>query len=120
MEKKIEDYIHYYPGRKLLVIKSRYPYKKGDIISFSQLPPASLLDFIKLILRPLASMTEEEMKECGNMIYDFSNDPGLNKWHWKDFEIGLSPEQFHYLLSKGFDIFGLIESGLAIDSTSLK
>lgn len=29
-------------------------------------------------------------------------------------------EKVHYLLSKGFDLFGLIEAGLAIDKTTLK
>lgn len=30
------------------------------------------------------------------------------------------PQAFHYLLSKGFDLFGLIESGLAISSITVK
>ncbi len=57
------------------------------------------------------------MLECGNMIYDFSSDPELNKWKPEDFEIGLAPEQFKWLLNNHFDIFNLIESGLAIDKT---
>lgn len=75
---------------------------------------------IKPILRPLSDMTEEEMHECGNMVYDFSDEPDLNKWEPKDFEIGLAPEQFQWLLSKGFDIFNLIRDGLAINKTTLK
>lgn len=73
----------------------------------------------KPILRPLSDMKVEEMQECGNMIYDFSNDEELNKWQPSDFEIGLAPEQFYWLLSKHFDLFGLIEAGLAIDKTKI-
>lgn len=32
----------------------------------------------------------------------------------------LKPEQFHYLLSRGFDLFNLIDEGLAIDKETLK
>jgi hypothetical protein len=31
----------------------------------------------------------------------------------------LNAAQFHYLLSKGFDLFGLIPAGLAIDATTV-
>jgi hypothetical protein len=73
---------------------------------------------IKPILRPLSDMTEEELQECGNMVYDFSGEPELNNHKWKDFEIA-APEQFHWLLARHFDLFGLIEAGLAIDKTTL-
>jgi hypothetical protein len=72
---------------------------------------------VHLDLRPLSDMTYQELQECGNMVYDFSDDPELNNHKWQDFEIGLAPEQFHWLLSKHFDLFGLIEAGLAIDKT---
>jgi hypothetical protein len=77
-------------------------------------------DDLKLSLRPLSDMTEGEMEECGNMIYDFSNDEVLAKWEWQYFETGLDAEQFNWLLSKHFDLFGLIDAGLAIDKTTLK
>ena len=59
---------------------------------------------IKLILRPLNDMTDEEEKESGD------NPETV-------FE---AAEQIEYLLSKHFDLFGLIEAGLAIDKTTLK
>lgn len=31
-----------------------------------------------------------------------------------------TPAQFHYLLKKGYDLFGLIEAGLAVDKKTLK
>lgn len=63
-----------------------------------------------LILRQLSSMTEDEKLEiqniCGWLNYNSYLDIGLT-----------TPQVTVYLLSKGFDLFGLIKSGLAIDST---
>jgi hypothetical protein len=80
----------------------------------------NVLATCKPILRPLRDMTKAEMEECGNMIYDFSDDEELNKWEWQNFEIGLAPEQFKWLLDRHFDLFGLIEAGAALDKTTLK
>ena len=38
----------------------------------------------------------------------------------KELEIYHTPKLFHYLLSKNFDLFGLIEAGLAINKTKLE
>jgi hypothetical protein len=64
----------------------------------------------KLILRRLDSMTEEEAKEIGwwdegeiHYAKDFNS-----KWMF-------SAENMLYLLSKGFDLFDLIDAGLAIE-----
>jgi hypothetical protein len=61
------------------------------------------------ILRPLSDMTEEELL-IGGPIPQTNTFDVVGKW---------SPDQFVYLLSKGFDLFGLIEAGLAIDKTKL-
>jgi hypothetical protein len=39
---------------------------------------------------------------------------------WPLGQHGQKPESLRYLLSNHFDLFGLIEEGLAIDSTTLK
>jgi hypothetical protein len=62
--------------------------------------------FIKPILRPLSDMTGEEKSQSG-IIYKGS---GVLETHF---------ESMRYLLSKHFDLFGLIEAGLAIDKTKL-
>lgn len=124
--REIKDYLHLYLGcevavdgvvRKLWsVTPSGINIEDGGGTEFIRFP-----GFILPILRPLSDMTYDELQECGNMIYDFSDDAELNNHEWEDFKIGLAPEQFHWLLSKHFDLFGLIESGLAIDKTkSLK
>lgn len=64
---------------------------------------------LKLILRPLSDMTEEEMIEVDVDV------PNILSEYEK-----LRPTAFSFLLSKGFDLFGLIDAGLAIDKTKLK
>jgi len=75
---------------------------------------------LKPILRPLSDMTKEERKECGNLDYDFSDDEIFNNMDWKYFDTLYSANQVIWLLSKHFDLFGLIDSGLAIDKTTFK
>lgn len=92
-------------------------------------------DEIKPILRKLESMTEGEASECwrllewnarinpanraSELIGEFSTieeDNGTtNNAHWGYF-LKILP----YLLSHGFDLFNLIENGLAIDKETLK
>lgn len=102
-------------------------------------------DKIKLLLRPLSSMTEEEALEYLRIKYNGPNKITVKKddtgygGFWFVFNLDFipeekfdrrkrfimtaqikdenDPEQFQYLLSKHFDLFGLIEKGEAIDST---
>lgn len=84
---------------------------------------------IKLILRPLSSMTEEEKEQIAKLM-----SPKATKWlveilvldairveTWGDGMHSIAenywPDLFLYLLSKHFDLFGLIEKQEAIDST---
>lgn len=59
-----------------------------------------------LILRKLEDMTEEEADKLASMCPQRNYDK-------------YNPAQFTYLLSKSFDLFGLIEAGLAIDAKTL-
>ena len=98
-------------------------------------------DEVKPILRKISSMTEEEAIEYLKMKYnavaviECRKD---NSGFWYSLAKGLAetknpkfiffgqikdtsyPEQFVWLLSKGFDLFGLCEAGFAIDKDSLK
>ena len=131
--KKIEDYLHLYIGcdiefgfeghKKIGTLYGvHHPFGYQVFDPSSPVVPIKAVrpELIKLILRPLSDMTKEEMEECGNMIYDFSDDPELNTWEWQYFQIGLAPEQLYYLLKNGFDLFNLIPEGLAIDKTRIK
>ena len=90
---------------------------------------------IKPILRPLNNMTEEEIGNffdlnvdaqvvMGNFNSPFFQVEYIDDYGERTYEhqyiTQLKPEQYRYLISKHFDIFGLIESGLAIDKTTLK
>jgi len=58
---------------------------------------------VRLLLRPLSDMTRiEELQYLAQ-----------SKSKWGPYH----PEDMRTLLSKGFDLFGLIEAGLAIDKT---
>jgi hypothetical protein len=139
MKKNIKDYLHLYlgceveypdtdgtPMRAIFTGFSRADgiettYKKkpkkgealGDYLSWK--PNGyhnSNATKIKPILRPLSDMTKKEMAEY-NKLYEtlFNMADGIN-------QIRQHAACDHYLLSKGFDLFGLIEAGLAIDKTA--
>lgn len=78
-------------------------------------------DNIKPFLRPLSSMTEEEAAyiddefSFGHVMSNLSN--SLKEGSLYQMRVSETFEITRYLLSKGFDLFGLIEAGLAIDST---
>jgi hypothetical protein len=63
------------------------------------------------ILRPLSSMSDEEMDQFNRLtetLYNMAD--GVNMC--MQYAAGVN-----YLLKQGFDLFGLIESGQAIDNT---
>ena len=67
-----------------------------------------------LILRPLSDMTDEEQEEI-EATKAFQRATAVHR-------VGVlvwTAESFRLLFSKGFDVFGLIEAGLAIDKTKL-
>lgn len=129
MDKKIEDYLHLYlgcdvtignwfpkdyskkvlesvePSRKVAAIG--FYYYNGETCTTSTRWELPIVD-IKPILRQLSDMTEEEANKSDALGSDEING-----------QLVLSPEAILYLLSKHFDLFGLIESGLAIDKSTL-
>jgi hypothetical protein len=151
MQKEIKNYLPFYLGCKVFYgreiwefIGINKPYKtnKDVFVSISIRPPnkgfrsmVSLcnLSDIKLILRPLSDITEEEAID----IWDIMNADGGNKKELSKYDVIEQGKSLvysicymanivatfaltHYLLSKNFDIFGLIGAGLAIDSTTIK
>jgi hypothetical protein len=72
-------------------------------------------DKIKPILRPLSDMTEDECDEYNRLsetCYSVAN----KLWD----QIRQESSITKFLLSKYFDLFSLIEAGLAIDKTKLR
>lgn len=105
-EIKLKDVIHLYLGCEVKV-------PGGKIILTSEV--LATWDFkhhgLKPILRPLSNITNEEGRltfgSIEFMLIKNINDIDKFKSH-----------QFLYLLSKHFDLFGLIESGQAINKTN--
>lgn len=110
----IKDYLHLYLG-------ANYDAGNGiDVININTL--AYLNEFpsawerIKPILRQLSDMTEEEHKEHESLQTNYG-EVGCGCIGTLIVDNGKS---IVYLLSKHFDLFGLIEAGLAIDKTKIK
>lgn len=114
--KEIKDYLHLYLGSAIADSSDN-----NFIVCHSL--DASFLDYIlsskrskdfKPILRPLSDATPEEVKEIEDSRVFVRATPvhQVGNMQW-------TPETFRLALSKHFDLFGLIESGLAIDKTTL-
>lgn len=121
--KELKDYLCLYRNQKVLVTESTgYTYEDDiDAMIFDESVNLRVFgDYyfddnndcsIQLILRPLSDMTDKEKEEEIRISDDRKDD---------DYEKRKpSARGITYLLSKGFDLFGLIESGLAIDKTTL-
>jgi len=119
--KELKDYLHLYLPIRFMWVEDAVPFKKGEIGILAAKDLEYWDEYKKPILRPLSDMTEGEHSDFENI--SFSED--TKNWEYDEelkMSIGESTEfnRFAYLLSKHFDLFGLIEAGLAIDKTTLK
>lgn len=112
MKKELKDYLHLYLGCSVkwyngkiatLIDTDKTNCNIYDVVKYH-----TGIENIKPILRPLSDMTEEEEMEWRN-ISGGNQSPTLKE----------SAEEIRWFLSKHFDLFGLIEAGLAIDKTKL-
>jgi hypothetical protein len=124
---KIEDYIHYYLGCEAITsngtrIVITGVYKSGNNLfvkyvdvgsDFNGLDGSVLINKIQLLLRPLKSMNRKQFNHLIGYEYwsDIPND--INDW------FGARAKMIKELLDQRFDLFGLIEAGLAIDATTM-
>lgn len=128
MEKNIKDYLHLYIGcevstpdgfRKMLCYNNYfdlvYVETNPETIAPSKAYYTYHINEVKPVLRTLSNMNDEEDKECSNIMFgEFASKVvRKNIIHYEG-------EKIKYLLSKHFDLFNLIEAGLAIDKTTLK
>lgn len=94
----------------------------GDLISWEGHNNVHELK-VKLLLRPLSDLTEEELNNLNNLHFyksKFTNNlSDLTFWYGNSTNMEKIKEVFEYLYSKHFDIHGLIEKGLAIDINTL-
>lgn len=148
MEKKIEDYLHLYLGCEVEYqdrvgrIYSYYhpagEFKTDRVwvcsleeVGNPEMSCSAPANEVKPILRLISDMTNEEFREWqGNFLittYDAICSPLPFKDRPKHVIVlenrlatnTLSFIEGVFLLSKGFDLFGLIEAGLAIEKTKI-
>ena len=115
MEKKLIDYVYLYANSEMWVtrytprkfkVKEMIPEIEDDIKDYE----GQYQDRYKLLLRPLSDACMQE-KADAKALYR------LDKWGNQTVES--QAEITRYLLSKSFDLFNLIESGIALDKTKL-
>jgi hypothetical protein len=125
MSKNINDYLKYYIGCQvdasgekeiltgyevggdgMITVSTRY---RGNLINYHYEHDG--FDGLKLVLRKLSSMTEEEESEYTSLI---------DQWNFgfKRNMLGAA-QSTHYLLSRGFDLWNLIDEKLAIDADTI-
>jgi hypothetical protein len=150
--KDIKDYLHLYM-KSWCTISNCSPdmiddrYEDGAWVLSARLIHYAILKEcrITLHLRPLSSMTEEEVKvliKYDKMIrnyhtVDYCRDfgpgdvlTGITIYYRESHDVrvktlklnfsSMNADDFRYLLSKGFDLFELIPSNLAIDATKIE
>lgn len=72
---------------------------------------------LRLILRPLSDMTTAEYHEYVRL--ELNATTTAKEAHEIQSRV-FSPRTVIYMISRGFDVFGLIDSGEAIDATTLE
>jgi hypothetical protein len=112
MKTELKDVIHFYWGQECE--RWHVQYLKGSNAYRSKIDVEAIRELAKPILRPLSSMTEEEARELFKHQY---GDEKYNRTMLR-FAFQYSPDAFRYLLSKGFDLFSLIENGQALEKQS--
>lgn len=125
--KNIKDYLHLYLGCEVQYVEYYNTVIKNGILVEMPIGGTewgvvneqgdreySFEQEIKPILRPLSDMTEDENKETSKLYFDF-----MEKQRPSTRDITMMAHMTTWFLSKYFDLFGLIESGLAIDKTKL-
>lgn len=121
MNKQLKDYIHFYIGCKvewgfegqkkigiLSGLDKRYGWQVFDPTNIIAPYRYVRIELIMPVLRRMESMTEDE---------DQRQFREANRGHYIDMH--WYPEGFAWLLEKRFDLFGLIDAGLAIDAATL-
>jgi hypothetical protein len=125
MKKELKDYLHLYLGCEIEygAEDDRLVGTMTNVDNFSTytvnvgmvMVP---IQQVKLILRPLSDMRQGEQAVVDEIYEDMRQVSGdITTPEKIYFEIEVHASITKYLLSRHFDLFGLIESGLALDNT---
>jgi hypothetical protein len=140
-DKNIRDYLHFYLGCECLYYPKGLKYlpQRGRLLAMDLFEEkAELRDnagnainrplltkpqtpYLKPLLRLLSSITDEEKRELLRINDDFGGNNILSFFKLNRnvnfYFNSANPFIVQYLLSKGFDLFGLIDAGLALDKS---
>lgn len=94
-----------------------HSYTKGDLINWGDRNNVHDLE-VKPILRPLTDLTNDIVSEYFSDMLEDSLEIMLN--HFSIRPLSCKYEEVQFLLEKHFDVFGLIDKGLAIDINTLE
>lgn len=115
MKKDIKEYLHLYLGCEFIFSATK-DFSTHELCTESLNTIYEDSDFyeIKLVLRPISDMTESEKADFYKTQQFITATPVhvVGNYHW-------TPETFLWLVNHGFDIFNLIDMGLAIDKTKI-
>jgi hypothetical protein len=125
---KLQDYLHYYMGCKMLYSSHHEPQNEPYVLTFENIKEA--IEFAdRPIFRRLEDMTEEQARDflrhaVPDAEYLSHNEYGVI-WQSRGsrsyiFYLYGSPAGFHYLLTQHFDLFNLTENGLAVDAKTIQ
>jgi hypothetical protein len=144
MEKKIQDFLHLYLGcdaQVAVIVPGQELSWEPDKLNIRWLHGSlNKLVEVKPILRPLSDMTVEEAIELAKLSEweDHFNEVETKRTRYDDIvvtwqgsnegreefnatgNVFYCSDQFQWLLSNHFDLFHLIEDGLALDKSTLK
>jgi len=133
MKTKFSDVAHLYLGCRIKIgesdkienIKMVSAFSICTGTNFHEVPLWYKTSACKPILRPLSSMTEEEKEDLKIVMGPSWSGENLlpiieSSRHLNLFFNKTNPTVVAWLLKKGFDLFGLIESSQAIASTAIE
>lgn len=132
----ISDFKHYYPNAKWFI--KRYDdkgmyYQRYELYSGNN----SEIERRDIILRPLQDMSMDQCRDLAEMKssayqcirnariwrsgikFEFQHESSIRRREASFSFDELNGAQIHYLLTRNFDIFNLINAKLAIDQTTL-
>lgn len=137
------EVINYYLGQNYRYRKGKtwFSWHKMTLDNFYKLMNDTSVDKIQLALKPLADLGEQEHIELaafitrpgtfdplkartyrnqfGNIVVAWGNGPGTAHHTFSNQETW-TPGQFQYLIIRGYDVFGLIAAGEAVDIKTVK
>jgi hypothetical protein len=121
--KEIKDYIHLYINSEAKYRVRYVDSEDGKWSVWLKLTPKRLdqledasIEKVEYAIRRLEDITEEEKKQCEllNVCEKIGDEHATYQITWE------TPNTFHYLLKQGFDLFGLVDAGLAVDAKTIQ